>query len=294
MSCCSWSCVNTTVDRAPCRVLLGRPVACAKITFSHAPEEEQAASADLFPPLMKLRQRPLSRSLSAAGEMCLLFRSKLSGGSSPAWTNGCEDENKSSHVYRTDWNYLTPVSFNVTAEQTNVQSLCTHDYQLKDPVLVCSLSVSAPGCGVNGLSVLALVQLSCLDSVMCNATMAVLSWSCVRALRVHHSWDFVWDTQTSLSVYKILLFLNAVLHSFKGWSWCRSVIILLSTNPSVSKYPPVCGWSQTFELLPTSDYFMVVMVAVSTIWKISRANQGFVCRIRNGDVMFLYQRQKSD
>lgn len=57
---------------------------CAKITFSHAPEEEQAASAEPFFPLMKLRQRPLSCSLSAAGEMCVLSPSKLSGGS---WTS---------------------------------------------------------------------------------------------------------------------------------------------------------------------------------------------------------------
>ncbi len=195
----SWSWVNTPVDRAPCRAVLavcsgGRGL-CQDYIFTR-PWEEQAASADLwaFFPLMKLRQRPLSCSLSAAGVICVrvLCQSKSSRGSGPVWTQHSEWLTgvlmKIKALMFTEQRYLTHISCNLTTVQTNVHALCTHDYQLKDPVLirlefVCSPTVWAPGCRVNGfsegLSSLARVQLSCcLDSVMCNATMAVLSGSC--------------------------------------------------------------------------------------------------------------------
>lgn len=160
---------------------------------------------------MKLWQRALPCSLSAAGEICehvLSSRGSVCSLLTQGVINGCVDDNNSSHVYRVNYSYLTSVSCNKTLVQTNAHSLCTHDNQLKDLVLisrefVCSLTVWAPGCRVNGLSEglssLARVQLSCcLDSVMCNATMGVLSGSCVWALRVHYSLESLWDAQTSL------------------------------------------------------------------------------------------------
>lgn len=69
---------------------------------------------------------------------------------------------------------------------------------------VCSPAVGAPGCSVNGflegLSSLAVLQLSsfsCLDSVMHEATIRVLSRS---SAKVHYSLDFQYNTHSAIYI----------------------------------------------------------------------------------------------
>jgi len=75
---------------------------------------------------------------------------------------------------------------------------------------------------LRGLSSLASVQLSacCLDSVMCDATMGVLSGSCVR---VRYSSEFLWGTHSA-----ICNLLGPLL--FKWWFRSSFVLYFLSLS----------------------------------------------------------------
>lgn len=154
-----------------------------------------------------------------------------------------------------------------------------------------------------------ILSVGCSFLVVWILSCVTLQWRfCPGAVCEHWEWTihetFYGTHKHHSPIYKILLS-NAVLCVFKGWGWCQS--IFLRPKPTMCVSVLAClwlsAWFQTFESLPTSLSISVIqrwglvlcsLVADSTIWKTSRANQGFVGRIKNGDVMFLYQRQKND